>query len=105
MGKKEVREKFRTDVFSRDKDTCKVCGIKRDKSELDAHHITDRNEMPNGGYVKENGITVCKEECHIKVEQFHISGGKEWVEGLHPNDLYNMIGSSKELAIIKSEKL
>lgn len=27
MGKKEVREKFRNDVFSRDKNTCKVCKI------------------------------------------------------------------------------
>jgi len=55
--------------------------------------------MPNGGYVKENGITVCKEDCHLKVEMFHISEGTEWSEGLHPDDLYRMIGSSKELAI------
>ncbi len=105
MGKKEIRKKFRDDVFTRDKYTCKVCDTKREEELLDAHHITDRNEMPNGGYVKENGITVCKEECHNFVEAFHVSQGDWWEEGLHPDDLYRMIGSSKELAIEKSEKL
>jgi len=102
MGKKGIRDKFRNDVFGRDKLTCRVCNTTRQETELDAHHITDRHEMPNGGYVKENGITVCKDECHMKVEQFHITGGEEWVEGLHPDDLYKIIGSSKELAIEKS---
>ncbi len=105
MGKKKTRQKFKNDVFNRDKFTCKVCNTKGSEEELDAHHITDRNEIVNGGYVKENGITVCKDECHMKVEQFHISGGESWVEGLHPDDLYKLIGSSKELAISKSEKL
>lgn len=106
MGKKDVRKNFRDAVFTRDKNTCKVCGeVRQDVSLLDAHHITDRTLMPNGGYVKENGITVCKEDCHFKVEWFHITEGEEWNEGLHPDDLYRMIGSSKELAIEKSEKL
>lgn len=102
MGKKEIRENFRNSVYKRDRFTCKVCQLKRDEKDLDAHHITDRSEMPNGGYVKENGITVCKDECHFKVELFHISEGEEWNDGLHPDDLYKMIGSSKELAIDKS---
>lgn len=105
MGKKDVRKKFRDEVFTRDKYTCKVCGEVREESLLDAHHITDRNEMPNGGYVKENGITVCKEDCHNLVEAFHVSQGDWWEEGLHPDDLYKMIGSAKELAVQKSEKL
>lgn len=106
MGKKQIRDNFRNEVFKRDKNTCRVCNKKHtDVSELDAHHITDRNEMPNGGYVKENGISVCKDECHMKCEKFHISGGTEWEEGLHPDDLYKIIGSSKELAIRKSEQL
>lgn len=105
MGKKEIRQKFKNDVFNRDKLTCQVCKTKRTEDDLDAHHITDRNEIVNGGYVKENGITVCKDECHMKVEQFHISGGESWVDGLHPDDLYRIINSSKELAILKSEKL
>ncbi len=102
-NKKQIREQFKTAVFKRDKNTCQVCNKKHlDTETLDAHHITDRNEMPNGGYVKENGITLCKDECHMKCEKFHISGGSEWVEGLHPDDLYKIIGSSKELAIEKS---
>ena len=53
----------------------------------------------------ENGITVCKDECHMAVEQFHITQGDWWEEGLHPNDLYKLINSSKEFAIEKSLKL
>lgn len=106
MGKKEIREKFRNDVFTRDKNTCQVCKIKYENvTSLDAHHITDRDGMPNGGYVKENGISVCKSDCHFKVEMFHISEGEEWEPNLHPDDLYKLIGSSKELAIKKSEQL
>lgn len=122
--KKEIRRKFKEDVFNRDKYTCKSCGFKYTEEEaekyLDAHHITDRNEMFNGGYVKENGISLCKYSqpnkmeltsdtevgsCHMKAEKFHISGGKEWEEGMHPDDLYKLIGSSKEEAIKASKKL
>jgi hypothetical protein len=103
--KKQIREAFRTDVFKRDKNTCKVCKTKREIEELDAHHITDRSEMPHGGYVKENGITLCKDTCHLRCEKFHMSLGQEWEEGLHPDDLYKMIGSSKELAKRKSTEL
>lgn len=107
MSKKLIRKRFRNSVFSRDKYTCKVCGVMRDEEELDAHHITDRNEMPNGGYVASNGITVCKDkdDCHMRVEKFHISGGEEWEEGLHPDDLYKLIGSSKDKAFRDSERL
>lgn len=110
MNKKQkIRETFRNDVFKRDKYSCKVCDKKYTQDTaiqfLDAHHITDRNEMPNGGYVKENGISVCQEECHRMVEAFHVSQGDWWEEGLHPDDLYKMIGSSKELAIEKSHNL
>lgn len=103
--KKQVRAKFKNDVFARDKYICQVCKKIGLEVELDAHHITDRNEMPNGGYVLSNGITVHKDVCHMKVERFHISGGKNWEDGLHPNDLYKLIGSSKEKAIDESLKL
>lgn len=107
MGsKKNIREKFRNDVFKRDKNTCQLCKKHSDDiSIFDAHHITDRSEMPNGGYVKENGITVCKDNCHMKCEKYHISGGKEWEENLHPNDLYNIIGSTYKIAYEKSLEL
>jgi hypothetical protein len=62
--KKIIREKFRQAVFSRDGFKCQVCGIIEN---LDAHHITSRKEMPNGGYVKENGITLCQ-ICHCRAE-------------------------------------
>ena len=104
MGKKEVRANFREAVFKRDKGCCKCCKKSCTPIERDAHHITDRTEMPNGGYVLENGITLCN-DCHFKAEWFHITEGKDWHEGMHPDDLYKLIGSSKELAIEKSELL
>lgn len=68
----------------------------------DVHHIIDRSEMPNQGYVKENGITLC-EPCHEKAELFHSKGLV--VEGWTPTDLFKVIGSSKELATQKSKLL
>lgn len=105
MSKKEIRRKFKSDVHTRDKYTCLCCGVKGTDETLDAHHITDRNEMPNGGYVKENGITLCVALCHMKAEKFHITGGKEWESGMHPNDLYLKISSSYEQAVRASERL
>lgn len=128
MNKKDVRKKFRDGVFKRDNYTCQVCGyvpFKIDpESIFDAHHITDRSYMPNGGYVKENGITLCKEakpnlkalmdgnyedyhiiSCHMRCEKYHMSNGEDWEDGLHPNDLYEKIDSSLELAIDKSNGL
>ena len=103
--KKKIREKFAEEVFARDNWACKVCeNSLHDMFTLDAHHITDRNEMPNGGYVKENGITLCS-ECHIKAEVFHVSYGERWADGFHPDDLYKLIGSNKNLAIKESKKL
>lgn len=98
--KKQIRENFRNNVFSRDKNKCLKCG----KQCVDAHHITDRNEISNGGYVKENGISLCT-ECHEKAEVWHNSGKTEFVDGYHPNDLYMLINSSYELAVIKSNLL
>ena len=71
---------------------------------LDAHHITDRHEMPNGGYVLSNGITLCS-KCHLDAEQYHITNGKYNVENFHPNDLYTVIGSSYEQAFNDSKNL
>lgn len=100
-NKKQIRNNFRTAVFKRDGYKCVFCNHTEN---LDAHHITDRNEMPNGGYVLENGISLCPIH-HEDAERFHITGGKEWVPGMHPDELYNVIGSNRELAIKKSENL
>ena len=99
ISKKQTRAAFRKSVFDRDNHCCAVCGA---VGELDAHHIIDRNEMPNGGYVQENGISLCP-DCHWKAEQLHCTGTA--VEGFAPDDLYKIIGSHKALAVRKSEKL
>ena len=52
--KKIIRANFRDSVFERDGFKCRVCGNSALK--LDAHHIINRDLMPNQGYVKENGI-------------------------------------------------
>ncbi len=111
-SKKQIREDFRNGVFKRDKNTCQICGYvyERDQSDyittihdkLDAHHITDRNNMPYGGYVLENGITVCKDTCHRMVE---IHAKDNCVDGYCPSVLYEMIGSSWEEAVRASIEL
>jgi|ERR1035437_4606537 hypothetical protein len=109
MNKKEIRFLFKQKVFKRDDYSCAYCnkhyGIDNANEFLDAHHITNREEMPNGGYVVENGISLCKLDCHIKAEKFHITNHMEWEEGLHPDELYSRIKSSKELAYHKSIEL
>ncbi len=91
--KKLVREQFRTAVFKRDQFRCRACGVTG--LPLDAHHITDRNLLPAGGYVLENGISLC-EDCHRKAEVFHQTGTS--LPNFSPSDLYKKIGSSFEIA-------
>lgn len=109
LNKKLVRKEFNESVFDRDGHKCRICGR---SVKLDAHHITDRRDMPNGGYVKENGISLCsvpsgdgQASCHEKAELFHVSHGKAWIPGLHPNELYKLIDSSYEKAAEASEAL
>jgi 5-methylcytosine-specific restriction endonuclease McrA len=104
--KKLIRKNFRDACYQRDRYCCAKCGKKSSKDkceqELDAHHVTDRNLLPNGGYVKENGISLCP-DCHEKAEVFHSTG--EAVEGYSPDDLYKIINSNLEKAIEASKKL
>jgi len=97
--KREVRRRFRAAVFTRDEYTCRGCGFvstpERAETELDAHHITDRHEIPNGGYVPENGISLCS-DCHLKAEAHH--NGEHVTPGFSPDELYAVIGSSLETA-------
>lgn len=118
MGKKEIRSAFRKAVLKRDGFRCVWCNVPgkcRQTGEyegnvnpatvtevLDAHHITDRNEMPNGGYVVENGASLCS-VCHENAEQFHSTGVA--VPGFAPDDLYQIINSCHEKAVKASEKL
>jgi len=109
--KSKIRKQFRKSVFKRDGYRCKCCGVAgKDRQDdelnktlvdLDAHHIINRNELPNGGYVKENGITVCT-ECHFKCESYWECGVS--IPGFSPEDLFKLIGSSREEATEKSLK-
>lgn len=105
--KKLIRKKFRDVCFKRDKITCVMCGLKAKSLEeaeeiFDVHHVTDRSLMPSGGFVVENGITLCKED-HEKAELFHSTGISH--PGYSPDDLYLKINSSFEKAKEASEKL
>lgn len=104
--KKLIRKNFRDACYKRDGFRCAMCNMKSSKDkaeqELDAHHITDRNLLPNGGYVKENGISLC-EECHKKAEEFHSTGVAH--PGYAPDDLYRKINSNYEKAAEASKKL
>ena len=101
--KKQVRSDFRKAVFERDRYRCRVCGF-GDADLLDAHHVMPREDMDGGGYVKENGISLCKQNkgCHEKAEEW-LKNGKG-VKGFDPESLYRLIGSSLDLAIAASEK-
>lgn len=97
--KKKIRENFRNVVFKRDHFKCVFCDCTLD---LDAHHITDRHEMPNGGYVLSNGITLCPTH-HLLAEGYHINGYTTTQE-FSPNELYKKIHSSHELAIQEASR-
>jgi 5-methylcytosine-specific restriction endonuclease McrA len=102
--KKVIRRAFRLAVFTRDCYQCAMCGLHGQDGQgndeglpnLDAHHIIDRHDMLNGGYVKENGISLCA-DCHVKAE--------DKVLNFQPDDLYREIGSSKEKAVEASKRL
>ena len=98
MTKKQVRAKFRQSVFDRDGHKCKICGR---VDNLDAHHIINRNHMPNGGYVPTNGITLC-DICHPLAEEawdyYQKSQIMENLVRYYPYSLFGLIGSSQEMA-------
>jgi hypothetical protein len=98
FDKKNIRKQFRDSVFARDNNKCKICGA---AGKLDAHHIFPRTVMFNGGYVKENGISLC-EVCHLKAEQFYSIGVAAL--GFSPDELFKMIGSNHEPACLEAKK-
>lgn len=69
LSKKTVRHSFREAVFKRDGYKCLFCDV---TTNLDAHHIVNRNLMPNGGYILSNGATLCPIH-HIEAENGTIS--------------------------------
>lgn len=63
-----TRDKFREDVFRRDRNRCVICS----RNGVDAHHIIDRKLWSDGGYYLNNGATVC-ESCHRLAESTDIT--------------------------------
>lgn len=91
---KRWRKEFKEAVLKRDKKACVLCGWHEDVDKLDVHHITDRNDIPNYGYVPENGITLCP-TCRRSAEY----------DLFPPEQLYKIIGSSKEKAFEAAKRL
>jgi hypothetical protein len=129
---KRWRIAFNQQCSTRDGNRCAMCG--RANVKISVHHITDRHEMPNGGYSRSNGISLCDDKftfetmpqamrerlgiyeesdfnedcamsCHERAEIFHASGEELWMSGYLPDDLYKRIGSSFEQAKRDSESL
>lgn len=92
--KKKIRREFKYEVLKRDNFSCKVCGL---SSEIIVHHITAPDRIVQGGYVKENGISLCK-PCELKANQ-------NQDENFSPANLYRLIGSSFELAETEAKKM
>jgi len=113
--KKKIRSNFRKTVLHRDHYQCRVCGGQEQEDQnidnvfdlLDIHHISPREKMAGGGYVKENGIALCKTSiegartCHEKAEEWLKIG--KGAEGYDPDTLYSLIGSSYALSVKKSK--
>jgi hypothetical protein len=82
-----------------------MCG--RTDRPLGPHHILDCHDLPNGGYVTENGITLCAgddpDSCHARAERWHATGSAH--PGYSPQDLFDRIGSSLEATLQASERL
>lgn len=71
-----TREQFRNSVFERDGHMCVICARNGkgyfNGEELDAHHIIDRKQFPDGGYYIDNGVTLCPIH-HMQAESDLIS--------------------------------
>lgn len=62
------RDDFRNQCLTRDDGKCVFCGKNADS----VHHVIERRLFPDGGYYKDNGISVC-EEHHRACEQTVLS--------------------------------
>lgn len=102
MTKKQIRDKFNKICLERDLYKCVICG---ETNNLNVHHIMDRHYFTNGGYVRQNGITLCEKSCHLEAELYHKTNAQDWIDGMHPDDFYKLIGSSFQSAIEADELL
>ncbi|MCB1712544.1 MAG: hypothetical protein KDH96_08755, partial [Candidatus Riesia sp.] len=63
-----TRNEFRESVFERDGYSCVICG----KPAADAHHIMERRLFKNGGYIIDNGASLCSKH-HLEAEMTTLS--------------------------------
>lgn len=72
----QSRKEFRTKCKERDNNTCVVpwCSESID----DVHHIIERSEWKNGGYLMKNGASVCNKH-HRDAESNHIPPQAFWI--------------------------
>lgn len=108
--KQQIRMDFRRSVFERDGYRCVTCGRQstpqRVEDEMDAHHITPREQITGGGYVPSNGATLCKKQCHLLAERelerpatSLPPATSDFFRRYTPAALYEAIGSSLDKAI------
>lgn len=89
------RESFRQDCCERDDATCVIpwCGEEvtpNPDGPGEQHHIIERELWPDGGYISENGASVCNEH-HRHAEANHIPPQAFWywigLEGVTPDGM------------------
>lgn len=80
---------FRTRIFQRDNFTCCHCGIKREPSDLNAHHLRYIKGRKAYDYLDIDLITLCK-GCHA-LEHGTIMPQTDW-EYIGEDDLGNIAG-------------
>ncbi len=78
---RQNRKQFREEVFSRDNNECIIPWC--DKEAVDAHHIIERELWDDGGYIPDNGASVCErhhkyaEKNEIPPQAFYLWAGIE----------------------------
>lgn len=63
-----ARDDFREAVFTRDGGACVVCGAPA----VDAHHLIERRLWDDGGYLLDNGVSLCARH-HLDAETTELS--------------------------------
>lgn len=89
---KEARKEFREKVFKRDDNSCVMCDC-HESDDIAAHHIINRNHIPYGGYVPNNGITLCS-DCHLRAEDTYFGRSQYYDQDYTPDKLFMAIGSN-----------
>ena len=102
-SKKQIRQKFRNEVFERDDHRCVIPGC--NLLAQDAHHIIERalwkHPSELGGYLVDNGVGVCKKHhIHAEKDFFPPQALRIWAgitnlilpKGFDQNELYTKWG-------------